>query len=211
MAQKKKTTAKKLDLARYIRDFFEYVKSNNEVELYNEFSLQHELGIYLRKQLAPDYKVQFERNVSFFDIKSETVKKEIDIVIFTEDKTKRYAIELKYPRNGQYPEQMYAFVKDIRFVEELKKEEFTGTCAVALVEDKPFYSDSGRSTNPIYGYFRGGETIEKEIKKPTGEGKEEDSIRIGGAYQIKWETLDEVPGEKAETRKERKYYIVTID
>ncbi len=201
--------AKALNLKQYISDFFEYVKSE-KVELYNEFSLQHELGIYLRNHLPRDYKVQFERNVSSFLIEDKTVKKEIDIVIFTEDKTKRYAIELKYPRNGQYPEQMYAFVKDIRFVEQLKEKGFTGTCAVTLVEDKPFYFDSGRSTNDIYGYFRGDKTIKKEIKKPTGEGKEEDSILIDGVYTINWVDLDEVPGEKAETRKKRKYYIVTI-
>ena len=208
MAQKKEI-AKKLDLAQHIKDFFAYVQNNN-VELYNEFSLQHELGIYLREKLH-SYKVQFERNVSFFfDIKPETVKKEIDIVIYSPDEKERYAVELKYPRNGQIPEQMYAFVKDIRFVEQLKEKGFTGTCAVTLVEDKPFYFDSGRSTNDIYGYFRGGKTIKEEIKKPTGEGKEEDSILIDGVYNINWVDLDEVPGEKAETRKKRKYYIVTI-
>lgn len=36
-----------------------------EIELYNEFSLQHELGIFLRNELK-EYVVQFERNISFF-------------------------------------------------------------------------------------------------------------------------------------------------
>ena len=65
-----------------------------------------------------DYKVQFERNVSFFGIIGITVKHEIDIVIYSEDMAEKYAIELKFPRNGQVPEQMYSFVKDICFMEQ---------------------------------------------------------------------------------------------
>lgn len=32
-----------------------------------------------------------------------------------------YAIELKYPKNGQYPEQMYSFIKDIKFMQQVKE------------------------------------------------------------------------------------------
>ncbi len=39
--------------------------SAEKIEVYNEFSLQHELGVFLRNGL-PDLKVQFEWNVSFF-------------------------------------------------------------------------------------------------------------------------------------------------
>ena len=77
------------------------------VEVYNEFSLQHELGIFLRERLS-GYKVQFERNTKFFGI-AGTIKHEIDIVVFNDMES--YAVELKYPVNGQYPEQMYSFVK----------------------------------------------------------------------------------------------------
>ncbi|MTK13893.1 MAG: hypothetical protein F8N39_18070 [Clostridiaceae bacterium] len=41
---------KNLDICQYIHQFMGAVK-NNEVEVYNEFSLQHELGIYLRSIL----------------------------------------------------------------------------------------------------------------------------------------------------------------
>ena len=35
--------------------------------VYNEFSLQHELGIFLRDELKKDtFRVDFERNVKFF-------------------------------------------------------------------------------------------------------------------------------------------------
>ena len=41
-----------------------------KIEVYNEFSLQHELGIFLRNKLT-NYKIQFERNTKFFDIKTQ--------------------------------------------------------------------------------------------------------------------------------------------
>ena len=100
-----------IDLKELIEQFFDVVESSG-IEIYNEFSLQYELGIFLRNKL-PGYKIQFERNVSFFTNDTDTIKKEIDISIFNEDKTEMYAIELKHPLNGQHPEQMYSFVKDI--------------------------------------------------------------------------------------------------
>ena len=103
-----------MELKETIEDFVKHVIAG-DIEVYNEFSLQHELGIFLRGRLT-DYKIQFERNTKSFNI-SNTVKHEIDIVVFN-DKEK-YAIELKYPQNGQYPEQMFSFVKDIKFMEML--------------------------------------------------------------------------------------------
>jgi hypothetical protein len=58
-----------------IASFAAKVGSGN-IEIYNEFSLQHELGIYLRGSLN-NKKVQFERNVSFFGLnKANFVKRE---------------------------------------------------------------------------------------------------------------------------------------
>lgn len=54
-----------MDLDRQIADFAQAV-GRGEIEIYNEFSLQHELGIFLRASL-PGCKVQFERNVSHFN------------------------------------------------------------------------------------------------------------------------------------------------
>ena len=95
-----------MNIEHIISDFMKHIIAG-EIEVYNEFSLQHELGIFLRDRLT-DYKVQFERNTTFFGI-SGTVKHEIDIAIFNDNE--RYAIELKYPLNGQYPEQMFSFVQ----------------------------------------------------------------------------------------------------
>ena len=51
---------------------FMILVGTREVEVYNEFSLQHELGIFLHAKLAGN-KVQFERNAKFFGI-TGTVK-----------------------------------------------------------------------------------------------------------------------------------------
>lgn len=172
--------------------------NDENVELYNEFSLQHELGIFLRNNLD-GYKVQFERNVTYFEIYGNaTIKKEIDIVIFNLDRTELYAIELKYPKNGQYPEQMYAFTKDILFMEQLKENGFTQTCAVTLVEDKAFYT--GERADGIYQYFRGRVPVSGTISKPTGSTKGIEHIDINGNYKIEWYSQNA----------KRKYYVVTI-
>lgn len=185
-----------LNLMQLVDDFFLFVQSNS-IEIYNELSLQHELGIFLREKL-PDYRIQFERNVSYFTPDNKTIKKEIDITIFNEDKSEKYAIELKCPLNGQYPEQMYSFVKDIKFMEELKNRRFTKTAAVALVSDRPFYE--GRNNEGIYRFFREEYSVYGCIFKPTGVGKNKDSIALTSRYDFIWQDLSDG----------RKYYIIEI-
>lgn len=181
-------------IADYIQNFFDSLIFN-KVEIYNEFSLQHELGIYLRARL-PLYKVQFERNASYFGVHSLTIKREIDIAIFTNDKSERYAIELKCPLNGQYPEQMFSFIKDIKFMEQLKEQGFTNSFAVALVNSRPFYE--GNNNEGIYKYFRKEYKVYGEIRKPTG--KKDEVISISGIHPINWQS----------TGDGRRYYIVEV-
>lgn len=185
-----------LDVRFILNEFFLYVRTTN-VEIYNEFSLQHELGIYLRKKLD-GYRIQFERNVSFFTNDNKTIKKEIDIVIFNDDQSEKYAIELKSPMNGQYPEQMYSFVKDIKFMEQLKVRGFTKNYCVTLVSDTPFYE--GKENKGIYKHFREEYSVYGRIFKPTGAGKNEKNIALSNIYTINWQDLSET----------RKYYIVEI-
>jgi len=187
--------------------FFEFVKKE-KIELYNEFSFQHELGIFLRNNL-PDYKIQFERNVDTLfseeiiekTIKEGMVKKEIDISIHDSNTNEKYvAIELKFPRQKQYPEQMYSFIKDIKFAEQLKRLGFRNTCCVVLVDDPLFYSD-GRAENGIYKYFRKAFKVPGRtcIEKPTG--KDKDCIKLDRDYSVEWEDIE---GEK-------KFYCIEIE
>src|SRR5437870_12865670 len=90
-------------LPELIRRFFRLVTTGT-VEIYNEFSLQHEVGVFLRSAVSPGYKVQFERPVDYFSLRpAPFVKTEIDISVFRPTTAERYALELEFPRNGQYP------------------------------------------------------------------------------------------------------------
>jgi len=180
-----------MNIEQLMRDFIHLVEIG-QVEIYNEFSLQHELGIYLRTKIN-NYKIQFERNTKFFRIYG-TIKREIDIVVYNDNE--KYAIELKYPLNGQYPEQMFCFVKDIKFMEEIKSQGFNATYCLTIVQNRNFYS--GRKIDGIYLLFRKKGLINGVINKPTG--KKDEQINIKGKYEIDWKEC----GDK-------KYYIVAIE
>lgn len=170
-----------MNLDQQIEDFSRSIGSG-AIEIYNEFSLQHELGLFLRNQLS-DCKIQFERNVSHFKLqKSAFEKKEIDISV-TSAVTGDYlsAIELKYPRNGQVPESMFSFCKDIAFLEQLVSSGFQSAYFFAMADDPLFYSGN---CSGIYGLFRGGHPITGKIIKPTGSRDKE--ISIVGSYTASW-------------------------
>lgn len=159
--------------------------SCGDIEIYNEFSLQHELGILLRQAL-PQKSVQFERNISFFGFeKPSFVKREIDIVIYDKSSNKlEAAIELKFPRNGQHPEQMFSFCKDVVFAEQLLESGFSKTYVVIFAEDRLFYEGN---QNGIYSYFRGGKNLAGKIIKPTGSKVGE--LFIKGSYKVNWNNV----------------------
>lgn len=147
--------------------------------IYNEFSLQFELGYFLRTE---GYNVFFEKNVKDYGFnKAETYKSEIDLVAEKDDK--RYAIELKYPKNGQYPEEMYQFIRDIAFAQQLVsnsangKRVFEKTYCLTLVDDEKFYSAMTTKSRKllsgsIYAHFRHSQNTytlkQGTYNKPTG-------------------------------------------
>ena len=178
-------------IKKLLHNFMSMVEEG-QVEIYNEFSLQHELGIYLRENLS-DYKVQFERNTKFFGI-TGTIKHEIDIVVYNE--SEKYAVELKYPVNVQYPEQMYSFLKDILFMEQMKENGFNSTYCLTMVNDKNFYS--GKKADGIYSFFRMGSNIHGVVEKPTGNKQE--SICINETYKVEW----------TGTSENMKYYVLEM-
>jgi len=151
-------------------------------EIYNEFSLQHELGILLRNRIHKRL-VQFERNVSYFGLRGFNFeKREIDVVVFNRDESMLdAAVELKFPRNGQHPEQMFSFCKDVVFLEQLKASGFNRAFLVVFAEDRLFYE--GNQTG-VYSYFRGGRKLAGSIDKPTG--RRDKTLTINGSYDVKW-------------------------
>lgn len=173
-----------MNLESHLKDFFSAV-GKNEIEIYNEFSLQHELGVFLRSRLEGS-KVQFERNVAHFSFeKSLFEKKEIDISITDSINGNLLAvIELKFPRNGQVPESMYSFCKDIAFLEQLAATGFQAAYFLALADDPAFYSGK---PDGIYGLFRNGRPISGIIQKPTG--AKDSHVSISGEYAASWHAI----------------------
>ncbi len=176
-----------------LNEFMNWLNCQN-ILVYNEFSLQFELGCFLRSN---GYTVRFERNVSSYVPKGtakQFIKKEIDLVAFKghdEMNAEKIAIELKFPRNGQVPEQMFSFIKDIRFMEQVGAIlGFTETYVLCLVDSPNFYKHEPNQSG-IYKYFRNPDEIinitgNKTITKPTG--KKNKSIKLSKDYSSQWLT-----------------------
>src|SRR5437016_2430831 len=109
-----------------IRRFFAEV-GNPDDTCYNEASLQHELALFLRRVLPEEWRLHIERPASWFrEAARELTKKEIDLVVADSDRAHLVAIELKCPRQGQHPEQMFKACQDLQFLEELVAAGFSG-------------------------------------------------------------------------------------
>jgi hypothetical protein len=175
-----------LDLTVHTQAFLD-AAARGEVEFYNEFSLQHELGLFLRERLRPSYRVEFERPSTHFGIQERLTKREIDIAIIKPDHTEVYAIELKFPRSGAHPEQMFKCVEDIAFVEDLCARGFLAGAVLVLADD-PLYHSAG-STDGIYGHFRAEVPLEGDVDKPTGQRNE--IIRLRGVHVVRWTQIAE--------------------
>ena len=172
-------------LPELIRRFFRLVATGT-VEIYNEFSLQHEVGVFLRSAVSPEYKVQFERPVDYFSLRpAPFVKTEIDISVFRPKTAERYAIEFKFPRNGQYPEQMFKAAQDVAFLEQLVSAGFTGGAFVMAADDPLFYG--GRDQSGIYAFFRAGRALHGVITKPTG--RKDESVTVQRSYVLSWQAV----------------------
>ena len=183
------------------------------INVYNEVSLQHELGFYLRARLSGlGYSVYFEKNIKEYICPTDTkkqyfLKKEIDIVI--SDGAEQYGIELKYPRNGQYPKQMEEFLIDIAFIEQLKESGFIGGATLTLVDDPLFYN-SGNASGYPYDIFRTNKAlvIDKgsELKHATGEKKGQIVYHFLEKHITRWKKLS----ASWKTDDQQYYYIIAI-
>lgn len=94
---------------------------------------------------------------------------------------------MKFPLNGEYPETMYNFIKDINFCEQLCKNGFTDAYAFSIVNDKLYYSGN-YSDDKIYKYFRSDSPITGIIEKPTGSKRE--FVEIKKSYIVKWQPVN---------------------
>ena len=185
-----------LDLQAQLVEFMNQV-SNGSIEIYNEFSIQFELAIFLRANLSKEYKIQLERNINYFGLNKDLfLKKEMDIVVFDSATKKKHCIEIKYPTNGQYPEQMFSMCKDIKLLEELVDAGFSDSYCLVVVNDPLFYSNKGEEG--IYRLFRKEERLKGTIQKPTG--KKDITYHLNHEYKIEWNDISE----------SEKYFIATV-
>ena len=164
---------------------FAKLVGENKIEIYNEASLKFELGIFLRNA-HKNLKIHFERNIADPDLighKNNFAKSVIDLTLFSSGNDRLdCAIELKFPTNGQYPEQMYSFCEDIRLLEQLKGAGFRRAYFFAMARDHLFWE--GRLQDGIYRYFRGNSLLGGSITKPTGNSSE--PIPLAGSYKFGW-------------------------
>ena len=177
------------ELRQHIETFFSAV-GRREIDIYNEFSLQHEFGIWLREQAHhSDLKIQFERPASFFAVDGKLTKKEIDLACFAPPLVPIMVMEFKFPRAGQVPIQMFKFCQDVAFLEELvlREKRFPLGCALIAADDADFYRGSRHQAGTIYCCFRDGVPIRGMIEKSTG--KEEPPVVLLGEYRIEWQAV----------------------
>jgi len=146
--------------------------------IYNERSLQLELGYFFRREKL---KVQFERPFHIGRPKGSTKQPKTYLDLFVAGQTANMAVELKVPLNQRHPETLYDYCADLEFVESLMR---NGACefgACLLVTDDPtFWRDSGRGSE-IHNFFRRkGEVLTGVISKPTG--ARDSCVVLTGAY-----------------------------
>lgn len=176
-----------LPVEKHLDDFSESIK-NGTIDVYNEFSLIHELGNFLSSKLPGNYKIQFDRSVSDFDIEGgETIKNKMDLVIFNSNKNFKYCIAVKYPINKQIPLAMYNIIKDFKLLEQLMDHNFIKSYQITLIDDEEFIN--GVAKDGIYEYFRTDTPIHGEILKPTG--RNEEKVIVKGYYQMYWQSLED--------------------
>lgn len=130
-----------INLRKEIETCLKTLKNSNN----KEQNFQGRLYAYFLKFEKKGYIVEMETNVHddhipFFP-KLKYEKKEIDLLIYKEDYTEKYAAELKwiYHQNGSgkwhYYDNLPEFEKDVKFVRQLVQQaNFDETCSVVVID-----------------------------------------------------------------------------
>ena len=133
--------------------------------------------------------MHLERNRKDF-IESDITKSEIDIITLNKENKIENAIELKYPKksNGKVPEEMFSFIMDLKFLEELKEFSINSNYFLAITDNHLFWK--GDKKDGIYKYFRKSHFLDanEEIIKPAGVKSK--SIALKNNYRIEWKNIE---------------------
>jgi len=157
-------------------------------DFYNEATFQFKLLMQLSKNFNENL-IFPERNIEYYKLNSKEYTKKVVDIILENVNNKNIAIELKMPMNGQVPEQMFKFVEDIKFLEELKSSKIFHKCFLVVVtNDTNFWK--GLKNDEIYAYFRNKKILNGKIYKPTGENKNIIFYKLNGKYIVEWKMLN---------------------
>lgn len=178
-------------MLKIIKRFFE--SNQNILELYSEAGLQHELAMYLRKEL-PGYIIRLEYPITrVFRPSKGFVKKEMDIYLVSPTNQK-FLIELKVPKeNCGTPKEMYRAIEDVKFAEELKIHGFE-SCYCILITERTAFWQAPQANEEIYYCFNGKQVELKSIDNSDlpkflhkyGE------INLTNTYSATWEEFTDV-------------------
>jgi hypothetical protein len=190
-----------MDIKRLITEFVELIE-NDKVEIYNEASLQYELAIFLRNKY-PDYKIQLERNISYFGLdKLEFEKKEMDIIIFKDKNNLKEAIiiELKaiIGQNKDRPVTVFQWIKDLRFLEELKSE--GAKCYSIFFTDEDKFLSGTNNVGDLLKNFRNRKVEGTYYKHQNS--KKNNKITLDKYYSFDWKEI--------KNDQELKYFMIEI-
>jgi len=169
-------------------DFDDLIKSIN----FNKYFVEATFQFNLMKKLINiihESNIFPERNIGYYGLESKNYTKKIVDIVLENERGLNVAIELKMPMHGQVPEQMYSFIKDIKFLEELKTSGKFSLCYLLVItNDHNFWS--GQNNNGVYTYFRDNKILTGRIGKPTGKNKGVEYFEITGKYKINWKFYD---------------------
>lgn len=206
----------KRKVKQYIKEYLKTLNENNLLlENFNEKSLQHNLGEFIKQKLNHKYIIQYERNLSYFVSLQKYVhnlnKEEIDILILKKDTPKnihtsakpKCIIEIKFLKSftqslskqtENLTQWMQECLLDLEFIEQC---EYNDIPAISLIlsDDSRIYSKSksgkaGRKRKYInlWDAFQNGITLSSNVIQQIN-GKINKSFQITKSPSLKWKEL----------------------
>jgi len=184
-----------MEIKSLITEFVELIESG-KVEIYNEASLQYELAIFLRNKY-PDHKIQLERNISYFGLpklkfekKEKFKKKEMDIIIFKDKNNLKNAIiiELKaiIEQGKARPVTVFEWIKDLKFLEQLKSE--GAECYSIFFTDEDKFLSGTKNVGNLLKDFRN-KKVEGTYEKHQKSNHEHKPIKLSNSYSFDWKEI----------------------
>jgi hypothetical protein len=175
-----------------IESFVEFAR-RNDLEIYNESALQFELSFYLREALGKDCKIQLERNISYLSLRTDLVKKEIDILVFSDivSLSDVIVVELKaiIDQKIARPISVFNWITDMKFLEQLKSAGVGNCYSLFVTDNEKLLSESTISKSnttlrllpdfrkrKIHGTYSTHSTPNKKIK----------TISLDSEYTFQW-------------------------